>query len=87
MKNLSSNRDLYDFLINLASELRDRGAVGLSETISSACAHASSLSTEFLGESRLALRHVLEDRVTLTPAQISEVSAALEQLDRALDRR
>ena len=70
MKTLSSNRELYDYLLSLSAELKQRGAAGLSEVVAFASAQGSSSSTEFLGESRIALRRVLtEENGALTDQQ------------------
>jgi LPS O-antigen subunit length determinant protein (WzzB/FepE family) len=88
MKSLRDNRELYDYLLSLTSVLRQRGREVLSERVAFASAQASGLSTEFLGESRIALRQVWkeEDHV-LTEEERAELSDVLRQLDEALDRR
>jgi hypothetical protein len=88
MKILASNRDLYDYLVLLASKLGERGFVELSRHVRSASRQAAATSTEFLGESRIALRKVLEDeRVTVTEDERDRLRSVLAQLDEALDRR
>jgi len=88
MKTLSGNRELYDYLFSLSAELKQRGATALSEAVAFASAQGSSSSTEFLGESRIALRQVLqEEKGALTDEQRAELSDVLKQLDAALDGR
>lgn len=86
MRTFSSNRELYDYLLSLSSELKQRGASALSESVEFAIAQASSSSTEFVGESRIALRRVLhEEHGVLSGSQLADVSDAIKQLDAALD--
>jgi hypothetical protein len=59
---LASNRDLYDYMTRLSSGLKQRGAAALSEAVDLARRYASgSSSTEFLGESRIALTRVMKE--------------------------
>jgi hypothetical protein len=86
MKTFSSNRELYDYLLSLSSELKQRGAAPLSEAVEFAMAQASSSSTEFIGESRIALRRVLrEEHGVLSDSQLADLSDAIKQLDAAID--
>lgn len=88
MKTLSNNRDLYDYLVAFAAQLRQRGLADLSEIVTFASGQATSSSTEFLGESRMALRRVSnEEKGTLTAEERNDVMDVLKQLDEALDRR
>jgi hypothetical protein len=88
MEKLSSNRDLYDYLLFLASELKERGSVELSEAVRAASGHASGISTEFLGESRLALRRVFNAKNSiLSDEYLADMTEVLKQLDAALDKQ
>jgi len=88
MKLLSNNQQLYDYLVCLSAERKNRGAGELSEEILFASRHASGMSTEFLGESRISLRRVLQyGRDILTDREQDEIQDVLRQLDRALDKR
>lgn len=88
MKTLSSNQDLYDYLLFLSSELKQRGLAVLSEAVTFASSQGSSSSTEFLGESRIALKRVLkEENGALTDQERAKLSAVLKQLDEALNGR
>jgi hypothetical protein len=59
---LSSNRELYEYLLLLALRLESRGAEVLSKSVSAAARTANTFpATEFLGESRIALRRVLAE--------------------------
>ena len=61
MKSFSNNRELYEYLFFLASELKKRKLNELSEAVVFAGRQVSGMSTEFLGESRIALRRVLKE--------------------------
>jgi hypothetical protein len=88
MKRLESNAELYRYLLVLASQLRSQGATDLATLVESASRQASGMSTEFLGESRIALRRVLETKQgILTEAERKDLSDVLRQLDDALDHR
>jgi hypothetical protein len=88
MKALSSNRELYDYLLFLSSELKQRGSTALSEAVAFAIGNAASFSTEFLGESRIALKRVLsQENGILTGQERADLCNVLGQLDKALDRR
>jgi hypothetical protein len=85
---LSSNQDLYDYLRRLICELQKAGATTLVHAVSFAADQASSMSAEFLGESRLALRQVLDqENGALSQSQRADLESVINQLDDALDRR
>jgi hypothetical protein len=84
MAPLSSNTELYEYLVSFANDLERRGLRGLSETVATAC-HKALMPTEFLGESRIALRRVLvEENGALTGQERSDVRQVRKQLDEAL---
>ena len=88
MPQLENNQELYDYLISLAASLRERGAESMAVIITAASKHAAGLSTEFLGESRIALRKLVDlDPAVLGEQGKSEVADVLKQLNAALDRR
>jgi hypothetical protein len=88
MKSFSNNQHLLDYLLGLGSELKKRGLHELSELVVFASRQGSGLSTEFLGESRIALRQVLQrGSDALSKQELHDLQAALEQLDKALDER
>ncbi len=89
MKPFSNNRELYEYLLFLSAELQKRKFEELSEAVAFASRQAASnISTEFLGESRIALRRVLkEEDGILTVQERADLSDVLKQLDEALDRR
>ena len=89
MKKMSDNRDLYEYLLFLSSELKQRGLTSLSETVEFASSQASAcVVTEFIGESRIALREVLnKENGTLTQQERADLIDVLKQLDQALDER
>ncbi|HEV2330235.1 MAG TPA: hypothetical protein VGY56_15745, partial [Verrucomicrobiae bacterium] len=63
--------------------------VELSDAVMFASGHvAGNIGTEFLGESRIALRRVLaEQDGILTVQELADLSDVLRQLDESLDRR
>jgi hypothetical protein len=84
----SNNADLYQYLLSLIARLKERGFVELSEILEFAASHASAMSTEFLGESRIALRQLLErNHGALTTDERCEVLNSLKQLDAAFEKR
>lgn len=88
MKVLFSNKDLYEYLQFLSSILEKREATSLNTAITFALAQASSSSTEFIGESRIALQRVVnEEKQILSDQERGDLLGVLKQLDNALDRR
>jgi hypothetical protein len=85
---LSNNRELYEYLLSLSSMLKVRGSEELSQLMTTASRHVAGMSTEFLGESRIALRKLAQD-VTgiLRQEEKADLLDVLDQLDTALDRR
>ena len=85
---LANNRELYDYLILLRDKLRERGAAQLSSDIDRASKHVAGMSTEFIGESRHALRSVHQRcESVLQPGERDELEDVLHQLERAVERR
>ncbi len=88
MRRLSNNAELYQYLIALAAELSTRNSSDLSEAATHASRTSAGMSTEFLGESRIALRRVLkEEDGVLTLQEREDLLDVLRQLDSALDNR
>jgi hypothetical protein len=89
MKALSNNRELYEYLLFLDSVLKQRGATALSEIVQFAIGQASTFpATEFLGESRIALRRVLdEENGILNDQERTDLRDVLKQLDSAFKKR
>ncbi len=86
MKRLSNNRELYAYLLSLRSRLQACGAGELSDCVDFAAAQAAGMSTEFVGESRIALRRVLgREAGILTAAERSDALNVLRQLDQAFN--
>jgi len=85
---LSSNRELYEYLVLLASQLEGRSEA-LSRNVAAAARKANTIpATEFLGESRIALRRVLaEQNGILNQIERGDLEDVLRQLDAAFDRR
>lgn len=85
---LSSNQQLYEYLFFLISELKNAGDDMLAQTVAVAAAQASSTSTEFLGESRIALRQVLsQENGVLTQEGREDLMSVIDQISQALDHR
>lgn len=88
MKILFNNQQLHDYLLSLSAELGKRGLKELSDSLLFASRQASGISTEFLGESRIALRQVLQQGGgALTNQEREDIQNILAQLDTALDHR
>ena len=88
MQPLADNRELYKYLLELSAQLKERGSEELSEAVAFAARHAVGMSTEFLGESRIALRRVsAQAGDALTDEARVKLTGVLRQLDQAFDRR
>ena len=88
MKTLTSNADLHTYLIALEGNLREHGLSDLGDKLVVACRQAATMSTEFLGEARIALRAVSgRGKIALTGEEQTDLDEVLRQLDAALDRR
>jgi hypothetical protein len=85
---LENNRQLYDYLAAIGATLKARGAVELSHIVLAASRTAAGIPvTEFLGESRIALRRVEHEQNVLTESERLELLDVLRQLDEAFSRR
>jgi hypothetical protein len=85
---LESNRQLYDYLAAIGATLNSRGAVELSRIVLAASRTAAAIPvTEFLGESRIALRRVQKEQTVLTESERLDLLDVLRQLDEAFSRR
>ena len=85
---LSNNSELHEYLIDLEGTLRRYGFVDLADAVATASRQASGLSTEFLGETRIALRRVSTlGQCALSAQERADLLDVLGQLDEALDRR
>lgn len=89
MKYLRDNRELYEYLLLLSVALKKYGADELSELVENASHQiVSAISTEFLGESRIALRQVLKDgNQILSEQERADLLDVLSQLGKALEGR
>ena len=85
---LENNGQLRNYLISLSETIRERGATELAQSLISASNLAWTWpATEFLGESRIALRRVLAERIDLGESEMKNLRDVLAQLDAALERR
>jgi hypothetical protein len=84
----SSSADLYAYLERLGHALANRGANDLAETIRRALRFAVGMSTEFLGESRDALRVVSQAKSNpLDQLERQRLAKALAELESVFNRR
>lgn len=85
---LKSNQELYEYLVWLRAKLLDESAIDLANLISHAIGNASSMSTEFLGESKKALLSVVRsDHSGLTLEELTRAQGIIDQIAAALDRK
>jgi hypothetical protein len=83
-----NNQQLYDYLVALGAKLNAREAVDLSRVVLAASRTVATIpDTEFLGESRIALRRVENEQTVLTEDECSELLDVLRQLDEVFSRR
>ena len=88
MEPLKSNSELYQYLLLLVSRLRSCGAADLADLVQFATQQDSGMSTEFLGEARIALEQLLEkEQGILTATQRKEINNVIGQLGTALNGR
>ena len=84
---LGDNQQLYDYLVAMSTKLNNRGAVELSQDVLAASRVVATIPiTEFLGESRIALRRVENKQTVLTDEECSELRDVIRQLDEAFAR-
>jgi hypothetical protein len=87
MRKLENNTDLYEYLRSLADLLKGRSAAPLVEYLDTAARQATSLSTEFLGESQIALKKVLDtENGALTNTEREELRSVIKQIEFAVNR-
>jgi hypothetical protein len=81
---LANNRELFDYMLSLGTTLKDRGANELGQLVLDANRLFAGMSTEFLGESRAALREVLAAGTKMIDdAERAKVVDVVRQLDKA----
>lgn len=82
MVRLASNADLYKYLSVLHDKLHERGAQIEAAIVAQAMRIAGGMSTEFLGESILALRTVAsKEPSVLSPDEISEIMNVIRRIE------
>jgi hypothetical protein len=85
---LDNNQQLYDYLVAIGAKLNARGTVELSRVVLAASRTVAGIPiTEFLGESRIALRRVENEQTVLTENERLELLDVVRQLDEAFNRR
>jgi hypothetical protein len=88
MKEPTDSHELYDYLVDFVAELKNQGMDSWSKYVEFAIAQASSSSPEFLGETRIALRHILaEENGMLTDQRRSEIESITRQITKVFDIR
>jgi hypothetical protein len=89
MKRLASNAELYRYVSALAKTLEERGSKKLAAVVFHASQTAAgNMITEFLGESRIALRKVVrEGRGVLTKEERDKARYVLAQLEEVFEKR
>lgn len=89
MKKLSSNQELYEYLLFLSSVLKQRGSKQLDEIVGFAIGFASTFPpAEFIYESRLALERILEqENGVLTDQERKDARRVFKQLNKACKKR
>ena len=84
---LASNTELHAYLLQTAEALTRLGQNEAAKKVRSAADQGTGLSTEFLGESRIALADALRSASSaMSPADRHRLTAVISQLDRALKR-
>ncbi len=84
---LASNAELHRYLLQTAELVSRLGLTDQANKLRRAAAHGTGLSTEFLGESTIALKEVLRVSGNLMDAvDRDRLVAILEQLETALKR-
>lgn len=87
IKKLTSNTDLYEYLLSLGELLESRGSPQLAKAVRFAAGQGTGMSTEFLGETRIALTAVLESEKGLLQPQERDVLLGVHsQVEFALRR-
>ena len=85
---LRDNQHLYDYLVAMSTILNSRGAMELSQEVLAASRVVATIPvTEFLGESRIALRRVENEQTVLTDEECSDLRDVIRQLDEPFTRR
>ena len=85
---LENNQQLYDYLASISAKLNTRGSAELSRVVMATSRYAAAVpGTEFLGESRIALRLVENRQTVLTEDERLELVDIVHQLDEAFSRR
>jgi hypothetical protein len=90
-KFLTGFADLYDYLVTLSSALKAKGASVLAQEAERASRLAVGvqigLTTEFVGESKIALRRILTDgRSFLSQQEQADMEDVLRQLTASLNK-
>jgi hypothetical protein len=87
MTRLSSNADLLRYLVELAGSFENAGLQMEAEEIRLATSLAAGMSTEFLGESLLAMRKVRRAaHAALNKSQVHDFDRVAAQLEFAFNR-
>ena len=87
MTKLESNADLLSYLVSLADRLENAACLSLAADLRFAADQAAGLSTEFLGESLIALRKVSDvKKNTLDTDEREDLVRIIRQIEFAINR-
>jgi hypothetical protein len=87
MMKLKNNSALYAYLISLSDRLSGTEYSDLVKDLRSAASQSAGLSTEFLGESLIALQRVLEsEERVLNAAERDDLKSVIQQVSFVLKR-
>jgi hypothetical protein len=87
MPKLQNNTELYQYLLALADRLEGTSAAPLATHLQFAAGQATGLSTEFLGESLIALKKVLDgENGVLKNSDREELRSLISQIESVVRR-
>jgi hypothetical protein len=85
---LASNADLHQYLLQTAESLARTGLTAQADQLRRAAAQGAGLSTEFLGESKIALDEVLRTAGSaMTPPDRNRLLAVIAQIKDSVGRK
>lgn len=86
-KKLQSNKDLFEYLVDLARELRGCGESAAADDVAFASQFFSGSPTEFMHEAHVALINVRKIcGANLSRLQLENIESVLAQIDAAFNR-
>lgn len=86
-RQLQNDKELFDYLVWLSSELNSKGKSELAEEVRIASRFASGSASEFLHEAQTVLKKVRADCTSvLSEAQLADAASASEQIETAFKK-